>query len=147
MKTFLPLIGILLLVSCGEPLQSEFDFLVGTWKYENRDQFEVWEWADGSQLQGYVYKLDKGEKEILETLSLEIRPDEVVYKARPKDQNEGRIIPFVLNRSVQDWYSFENPEHDFPNKIQYQLLADDSLQIRVIGQNGKFFSLIQYRVD
>jgi len=147
MKAFFPLIGILFLAACTEPHQSEFDFLVGTWKYENKDQFEVWEWADGSQLQGYVYKMEAGKKEILETLSLEIQPDQVVYKARPKNQNEGRIIPFVLNRSMEDWYSFENPEHDFPNQIQYQRLAEDTLKIRVIGREGRFFTFVQYRVD
>lgn len=57
------------------------------------------------------------------------------YVALPSGQKEAA---FRLAKLQDRVVLFENPEHDFPQRIIYQLVAPDSLFARVEGRiNGK----------
>jgi len=115
------------------------DFLVGTWKMEGKDLYEVWEKNENNEFTGYSYELQKNKKTITETLSLKRIDDRIVYEATVSNQNEGKTIQFVLNTEVKTYFSFENDQHDFPKKIQYKKISKDEIQVRVLGDEGKGF--------
>lgn len=59
----------------------------------------------------------------------------IYYVAKPSNQMEAR---FKLVRSASNEAVFENPEHDFPQRIIYRLEKDGSLFARIEGvSHGK----------
>lgn len=135
----------LFLVSCSQHKNQKLSFLEGTWKVENKQQFEQWERVEDG-LKGKGYKLVDGKEQTLETLVIKEINGRIVYQATVINQNNGATISFPLNEKISDYYSFENPEHDFPKKIQYFKLEENKLKVSVLGENGKGFTFIMDRV-
>lgn len=119
--------------------------MVGTWKMEGKEQYEVWESSQNNGLIGYSYKLNDNQKTITETLTVKIIENNIIYEATVPNQNEGKTIPFTLNNEIKEYLSFENITHDFPKKIQYKRLNDDVIEVTVIGDQGKGFSYKQQK--
>ena len=117
----------------------KLDALLGKWKVENKDSYEVWE-KEAKTLKGYAFKLVNGKKQISETLKISISEKDIIYVATVPDQNDGEAIPFTLNPTVQDQLSFENLLHDFPKKIQYKMIGNDKIHVHVLGENDEGFS-------
>ena len=134
------LTGSSFILTCKVQHKTAVDFLAGTWKVKNKEQFEVWEKKSPDILQGYAYKWRDNKKIITETLSIKKLDNQLVYEATVPDQNEGKTIPFKLNREVKDCLSFENLLHDFPKKIQYKKISDKEILVRVLGENDPGFS-------
>jgi len=135
-------IGIILyfFTSCASSPLKQSDFLVGTWKVESKEQYEVWEKNKEGNLEGYSYKIQGDQEKRLESLSIKKQDKQVVYEALVPDQNEGQAIPFILNAGIKDYLSFENEQHDFPKKIQYQKISDQEVLVKVLGAGEKGFS-------
>ena len=133
------------LIACSENKTSRVDFMIGTWKTEGKQQYEVWEIAKNKELIGYSYKINNNQKTITETLTIKKIADQVIYEATVPDQNEGKTIRFTLNTKIKTYVSFENLEHDFPKKIQYESINDHEIKVRVLGANGEGFSYTQFR--
>lgn len=106
---------------------------------ENKSTFEEWNFKD-NQFTGTSYKMNNDTKVITETLQISITDGAIVYEANVPSQNEGNTIPFVLNTSISDKLSFENLDHDFPKKIQYQKITDVKILVHVLGEDDKGFS-------
>ena len=135
-----------LTLACSENQLSSLDFLAGTWKTEGKEKYEVWK-KNENALSGYAYTFDNGEKKILETLSIKEIESRVVYEATVPDQNQGKTIAFILNPEDKSCFSFENKNHDFPKKIQYQKITDDKIKITVSGDGNSGFSYVQLRQE
>lgn len=60
------------------------------------------------------------------------------YRARVPSQNAGGEITFRLTDCAGDSMVFENPAHDFPQRISYALQPDSTWNVRVsgMGRNG-----------
>jgi len=119
--------------------------MVGTWKMEGKEQYEVWESTKNKELIGYSYRFNDNQKIITETLSIKIIENNIIYEATVPDQNEGKTIPFTLNNEIKEYLSFENIKHDFPKKIQYKRLNNDEIEVTVLGDEGKGFSYKQLK--
>ena len=136
-------IGLIVLVSFNACSQKndlqEINFLIGTWKMEDKENYEAWERKD-NQLYGESYKIANGQKYISEKLKIKLVQNYVVYIATVFNQNQGKAIPFRLQPSEQNLFSFENLQHDFPKKIQYDVLNKDELFVHVLGEDDKGFS-------
>ena len=145
MKTLLTL-GMLLVFSSfvsedhiKDPLRG-LGFLEGTWKRENKENYENWKVINGAQLEGSAYQMKAGQKLTKEYFSIKARSGKIVYQAIVPDQNNGKAIDFELNESLKNKYSFENLSHDFPKKIQYTKLNDTTIFVEVLGEQDKGFS-------
>ena len=144
-KIFVSILILLLSYSCSEKKTAELDFLIGTWKRDNKEQFEVWEKSNSSNLNGYSYRIKDNQKVITETLVIKKIGDQFVYEATVPDQNDGRPVQFILNTETYSLFSFENDNHDFPKKIQYQRINDNKLKVIVLGDDDTGFSYIQIK--
>ena len=145
MKAILLFTAIAFCFSVQDASLKPFHFLAGTWKTEGKQSFETWQLNKSGEMKGNDYKLKGGQKEIGEELMIHIVAGKVIYTARVLNQNEGKPVDFVLNTSVKDKFSFENPTHDFPKKIQYTKLNDTAVFISVLGANDKGFSYKMFR--
>ena len=147
MKYTISLLFLLLcFYSCKKSPVSDLHFLEGTWKLEGKEQYEEWIVED-NMLKGSGYKVTDGKKSTFENLSIQCIAGELVYQATVVDQNNGNTIKFPLNSEISELYSFENLQHDFPKKIQYRNVNDNELEVKVLGDNGKGFTLYFRRIQ
>jgi len=66
-----------------------------------------------------------------EFMRIEERGTDIFYLAKPKE-NAGET-PFKLIRSSAAEAVFENPEHDFPQRVIYRLAKSGNLEARIEG--------------
>lgn len=119
----------------------EFDWLVGHWEGHSskNESTEVWEKQNDSTFTGYAYVVSP-EKDTLmyENMVLDQRRDSLHLVVSVKNQNDDNPVAFTLTGFAANKYIFENPDHDFPTRIIYNKIAEDSLLAEVSGQeNGK----------
>jgi hypothetical protein len=145
MKLLIPSIVLFILLSCSKNDISELDFIIGTWKMEGKEQYEIWEKSKYNEINGYSYKLDDGKKTVTETLSIKKIGNQIIYEATVPTQNKGKTVQFTLNRDNKSCFSFENMEHDFPKKIQYTIISINEIEVSVLGNNSEGFSFTQVK--
>ncbi len=114
-------------------------FLPGTWKAENSETYEHWDKLNDNSFKGLMYKMKDGEMVVTEYLDLKISNGKVIYTATVLNQNNGKGVDFKLNQT-SGIFSFENPDHDFPKFIRYQLLSENRMTVTV-GTNERNFSI------
>jgi len=113
------------------------NFLEGVWKMEDKEVYEVWNLIADNHLKGQSYKITYGIKQITETLEIKNTNNQFIYTATVVGQNDGKGIDFQLNKIDKDTYAFENPKHDFPQKIVYQKLNEEEVFVQVLGEGDK----------
>ena len=145
MQRLITIIALFLIYSCAANKSEDLDFLVGTWKREGKEQYEVWEKAKNGGLIGHSYVIRDNKRSITETLAIKEVGGLLVFEATVPDQNSGSTVQFLLNPKADSILSFENKNHDFPKKIQYQKLDSHQLKITVLGDSSDGFSYIQFR--
>ena len=132
------------------PAMKPLLWLAGTWRTTDSLPFiEQWTWNKEKQmLEGQGLKVVAGTElslKPLEGLKLTCEDGVINYIAEVKKQNEAKAISFTLKEEPKnDNFTFVNPQHDFPQKISYQRIAEDSIQITVgeFAPGGKEFQMI-----
>ena len=115
--------------------------LAGLWKMETKrgPLYEEWKLSSANKLSGRSYKVNNTDTVVLEQVELFLKDGSIVYSPLVNGQNNGERVPFKLTGTVAGKrYVFENKEHDFPQRVIYQLLPEGSLSARIEGtMNGK----------
>ena len=127
---------------------SEKDFetlqgLTGTWKMETSKGaiFERWTGSEKHRFIGISYKLKESDTLVLERVELTYKNGIIYYIPTVTDQNNQRPIPFKLISLTNKKFTFENKNHDYPQRVIYHLLSADSVHARIEGdKNGKKMS-------
>ena len=71
-----------------------------------------------------------------ETIQLIQQEDDLLLIVSVPNQNKEKPVTFRLTKLTENEFVFENPAHDYPKKIQYKLINNDSLYAEING-NGK----------
>jgi hypothetical protein len=122
----------------GKPTVQILGWLAGHWASEEhgRTVTEIWMPPDGGTLLGMSRTVANGRT--VEYEFLLVRQDsagDIFYVARPSGQPEAS---FKLTRASGTEAIFENPQHDFPQRISYTLKPDGRLLAAIEGQkDGK----------
>ena len=117
--------------------------LAGTWKMGSgtKSFYEHWHWVSANEISGKSYKLKQQDTIVFESTRIKKEDKLINYLALVKNQNERKEIAFRLESSASSanrMLAFENPTHDFPQKIVYQFISADSLHAWVEGmRKGK----------
>ena len=115
-------------------------WMAGCWELTARNGAmvisEQWMKPAGGTLIG-MSRTVSGDKTVAwEFVRIVTDADGLSYIARPHTSKEETT--FKLAKSSQTELVFENPAHDFPQRIIYKLLATDKLTARIEGtMNGK----------
>jgi hypothetical protein len=115
---------------------ADLAFMAGCWKLERdgRTVEEHWLSPSGGMLIGVGRTVAGGKTVEYEFLQIRDLPEGLTYTAKPSGQREAS---FKLASKTPDEVVFENPAHDFPQRIRYRRGAD-TLHARVEGtMNGK----------
>lgn len=143
-KSILLLAAIALCISCKKSGQENqlqaADWLIGTW--ENQDpqgkMIEIWSKANDSIYIGESYYIKGKDTLHSEQIQLVQVGDKVQYIPTVKGQNNDQPVNFNLTSKTDKELVFENPKHDFPQKIVYKKITADSLVATISGtQQGK----------
>lgn len=163
MKKLLPaLTAALLLVACGTPNAPSEDVpakpvdstsvryselvlkLMGAWTDSVSEPgalvHEIWSRTDDGFHAGTGFVMVGQDTVFVELLSLAYDSTGLPsYDVRVPSQNEGGMVRFPLTACNGDSMVFENPAHDFPQRIVYALQADGDWIARVsaLGKEGE----------
>lgn len=96
---------------------------------------EHWTAPSGNSMIGMHRDVGKGRTLSFEFLRIEQQGDQIVYLSMPNGRSPA--TPFPLKESSANRVVFENPTHDFPQRIIYWKDGND-LRARIEGtMNGK----------
>jgi hypothetical protein len=122
-----------LTVAAQDTELAALSWLAGCWVAQGRDagSGEQWTKLAGGTMLGVGRTVKNGETIDFEFLQIRRNAEgEIVYIALPSGQTE---TSFVLTGTGENSFTFENPEHDFPQRIIYRALADGGLLVRIEG--------------
>lgn len=110
-------------------------WLIGGWENNSPEgrAIETWEKKNDSIYAGKSYFIMGKDTVSEESIVLEQHGKQLLYIPTVKDQNEGKPVTFSLTYSTNQQLVFENPQHDFPQKIAYTQITHDSVWIEVSG--------------
>jgi hypothetical protein len=132
---------IMLLVSKAVPAQTQkhsldsLAWLAGCWHGSSggRSNVEQWMKPSGHTMLGMGRTVANGKTVEYEFLRLHEEPNgDIFYTALPSGQQEAS---FKLVKLENHSAVFENPDHDFPQRIIYTLEDDGSLKARIEGKS------------
>jgi hypothetical protein len=116
--------------------QEEFGWLVGTWQQIDKANFEVWT-VVGQELQAESYELlADGSKKVSEKIRLTKKTNFFFYL--PDVPHNQQPVEFKITSFNATGFVAENPQHDFPKKITYQL--DGTKMKASISDGSKIYS-------
>ncbi len=105
---------------------------------------EYWLPAAGGLMIGLSRTVTAGSKTQFEFLRIELIDGVPTYLAQPQGRT---ATAFKRNDSGDDWIRFENPAHDFPQRIEYRR-EGKALHAKIAGRgkDGEEFSIpFEYR--
>ena len=144
---------LILIVTCLLSIQfgtaqkiEDFKWLEGTWKRTNltpgNAAYESWQITDHS-LQGLGVRLSGADTVFIERLKI-VATDEGASYIAEVDHNDSAIYFRITDFSETSFIS-ENPAHDFPKNIVYQM-KDSKLTVTISG-NGKTIPFVFQKTD
>jgi Domain of unknown function (DUF6265) len=121
-------------------------WIEGTWIRTNakpgKTAYEQWNKSGEFTLRGKAFGIKGSDTTIFERTNLIIKDDAIYYVADVPEN--GKEVLFKLTSVTQDGFVCENPAHDFPKKISYQLTGSD-LKATISG-DGKSFDYLFTKV-
>jgi len=111
------------------------DWLVGEWQNRAKEGVftEIWTQKDDSTLTAVSFFIAGKDTVLNEKVTLKEINGELFYIPVVSNQNNGKEIPFKLTSVTEKQLVFENPNHDFPQKITYSLITKDSIFAEISG--------------
>jgi hypothetical protein len=120
-----------------KPTLEALSWLAGSWSGESGGILmeEHWTAPKGSSMVGMHRDVGKGRTMLFEFLRIEQKGDQIVYLSMPNGRSPATAFP--LKELSGTRVVFENPSHDFPQRIIYWKDGND-LRARIEGtMNGK----------
>lgn len=115
-----------------QPAFERIQWLTGCWEIAGaaRRTVEVWQAPSRGMMMGGSFSVTDTSSRENEQLRLFFVGDTLVYEAHPSSQAR---TPFKATTVAPGNLVFENPGHDFPQKISYRRSGTDSLIARIEG--------------
>jgi sarcosine oxidase delta subunit len=116
------------------------NWLIGVWENKSPEGIatEIWVKQNDTAYYGTSYFVIGKDTVSSETISLTQVGKDLFYIPTVKNQNNGKAVKFTLTTLSDNQLVFENPKHDFPQKISYKKISNDSLVAEISGiLNGK----------
>lgn len=103
--------------------------LEGTWKMNGKrgSICEEWKKISDDYLQNKGYMVKGNDTVINEWVALTNTKEGIFYTSTVEDQNNKQPVAFKMTKNENGKFVFENPQHDFPKRIVYELIGTDSL--------------------
>lgn len=128
--------------SDGFPLHK----LEGKWEDVNRDNafFEEWTLSGDNHLKGKGYVMSQLDTVFIEVLEIVAVNDDLIYRVGLSSKQNDELVEFKMTRNLPNEIVFENPEHDFPKKISYEIQDDSNIFVHLNGHEAGKFTEIHF---
>lgn len=112
--------------------------LTGLWKMDSQRGaiYEEWQVRGDGQLSGRSYKIRNTDTLVLENVIISLQGDAIFYTPVVHNQNNQQPVAFKLISCNNNRYVFENKEHDYPQRVIYDLVSANDLRARIEGSKG-----------
>jgi hypothetical protein len=112
---------------------AQFEWLEGSWERQVRGGVATESWIRVSEntMEGIATVTRGDEERTTEHLRIGLFGDRIYYTALP--QENAMPTSFELVEATEDRWTFENPDHDFPQRIIYARHAAGRLSVRIEG--------------
>ncbi len=147
MKNVIVIVVCVLFISCQNKSEKNFEqlekmnWLIGNWENKMDDGIlsETWKKENDSTFSGTTYFIiNKKDTVHSETILLTQLNNQLIYSPTVKGQNNDESVDFKLSSESENTFVFENPKHDYPQKIVYKKVNENSLVATISGiQQGK----------
>ena len=126
------------------PNLAKAEWFIGEWgnKSAEGELTERWKKENDSVYFGESYFV-VGEKDTVfaEHVKLEDKNGKLFFTVTVPGQNDELPVTFMMTSSTDNQIVFENPKHDYPSKIVYNKVGNDSLVAEIFGmKKGKMAS-------
>ena len=146
MKKYLLITQLLLITqyafSQSNPIPSIKKWIVGSWKTSLPKGYivETWSYENDSTFKSTSHIIKpNGDSILQETVNLEYKKSITNYVVTTADQNDNLPVSFKLIKNQNNKLIFENPKHDFPQRITYKLISKNKILAWIEGTiKGKF---------
>ncbi len=151
MRVLLPVVLLIMVLQSCEvnindkktsPLQN-LDWILGSWEDTSSAMYinESWEKQNDSTFTGKGYGIENGDTIFQENLKLAARRGDIFYIATVNEHLAGKPTAFKLKADSSEAFVFENPAHDFPQRIIYRQTGENTMEASIEGEvNGKLQS-------
>lgn len=135
------------LVLCGlseHPIEHPAAWLTGTWenKTPRGSVYEQWTQKNRHELLGKSFGINGKDTVVFETTRLVHERDSLFYIPTVQNQNGGKPVRFGMKFLPGAELDFKNEAHDFPQRIVYKKITEDSLVAEISGmRNGQLRSI------
>jgi Domain of unknown function (DUF6265) len=119
------------------PKLEQLAWFIGRWtQVEGPDlvSFEEWKRASPTLFEGKSWTQYHTDTVHVETIDLVLEGEDIYYIPTVPENNGP--VRFKMTKLEGKAVSFENPEHDFPQKISYALQGDSLLMATISGSKG-----------
>lgn len=116
------------------------NWLVGSWGHTSSEGTlaENWVQVSDSIYKGESFFIINKDTVFAEYIDLSESNGKLTYTVSVKGQNDEKPVPFGMTSINDKTIVFENSGHDFPSKITYNKINNDSLVAVITGvQKGK----------
>ena len=116
------------------------NWFIGRWENATPEMTftEIWKKANDSTYTAESFVLVSKDTVFYESVDLLQKNDSLFYTVSVRNQNNEKPVSFYLTNATESELVFENPKHDFPNKITYTKITNDSLVASISGlKDGK----------
>jgi hypothetical protein len=152
-KIYIPVFLLPLLIACGTSSEEKTNpdsetekpagqltkaaWLIGRWESSADGGIlsETWQKEDNSTFSAETYFVVAGDTVFEEHVQLKEINGKIVYSPTIPDENNGKPTDFTMTSASANQIIFENPKHDFPQKIRYTLKGD-SLIATISGKRA-----------
>lgn len=115
-----------------KPTIADFAWLAGCWDGSSgsRESLEQWMKPSGQTMLGMSRTVANGKTVAYEFMQIREQDGEIFFIAKPSGQAEAsfRLVKYADQEAV-----FENPQHDFPQRVIYKLEKDGTLAAAIEG--------------
>ncbi|MEO6174047.1 MAG: DUF6265 family protein [Flavobacterium circumlabens] len=112
------------------------DWLIGNWENKSPDGLliENWQKVNDSTFSATSYFIKEKDTLHFEKIVLSQKGEKLTYSATVNGQNNDKAIDFPSTSETETKLVFENPQHDYPQKITYTKGANNTLTAEVTGK-------------
>lgn len=112
-----------------------FDRIIGLWKNEDGKSLERWtKNVDGSYL-SVGFRVKDADTVYTERVYVHRENDQWISENTVLEQNDGKAVKFTVTKLTQNEAHFNNPTHDFPTDIHYNLADENTIKAFIAGPN------------
>ena len=127
--------SVLILFSCNKKDDFGIEKLKGHWMIQLENEQWIEQWTDPTDksllLEGFSDVVVNGDTTIIEKLHIRQSKDDMLYQATVFNQNGGKPVEFRLVKSDDHTLRFENPQHDYPQFLDYHFPEPTKLNVLI----------------